>query len=129
MNKAYKFLQDPDFLQIKNTLNGLMKDRAKEGLGNQPKQAEVITLAEEERMWATGVLGSDNPTQLLNTLIYFIGLNFALRSEQEHRNLRHLNSQLSVYTDQMAGSFYVTPKMSPRQIKDGSNTAKLSPRL
>ena len=51
MNKVYKFLQDPDFLQIKNTLDGLMKDCTKEDLGNQPKQAEVIIVAEEKEMW------------------------------------------------------------------------------
>ena len=51
MNKVYKFLQDPDFLQIKNTLDGLMKDCTKEDLGNQLKQAEVIIVAEEKEMW------------------------------------------------------------------------------
>ena len=39
-----------------------------------------------------------------------------------------IRSCLSTQT-RMAGIFYVTPKMTPRQIKEGSNTAKLSPRL
>ena len=86
MNKPYKFLQQQEFLQIKNTLDGQMKDRASEGLGSRPKQAEVITVNEEAMMWDKGVLGSGNPTQLLNTLIYLLGLNFALRGGQEHRN-------------------------------------------
>ena len=37
---------------------------------------------------------------LRNTLVWVLGLNFALRAGQEHRNLRMKNSQLSVAIDE-----------------------------
>eukprot|EP00918_Siedleckia_nematoides_P097716 GHVU01214043.1.p1 GENE.GHVU01214043.1~~GHVU01214043.1.p1 ORF type:complete len:106 (-),score=1.70 GHVU01214043.1:98-415(-) len=47
-----------------------------------------------------GFLGTViNPTQLLNTLVYQIFLNFALRAAGEHKNLRVTNSQIEVRTD------------------------------
>ena len=39
-------------------------------------------------MWNENVLGEDNPAKLVDTLVYCFGLNFALRSGDEHRNLR-----------------------------------------
>ena len=33
-------------------------------------------------------LGNDSPEVLRNTLVWVLGLNFALRADQEHRNLR-----------------------------------------
>ena len=42
----------------------------------------------EERLWNEGVLGDDTPKKLLDTLVFCFGLNFTLRSGQEHRNLR-----------------------------------------
>ncbi len=124
LHRSYKFLQDTDFLQVKNTLDGLMKDRASAGLGIRRKQAQVITLDEEESMWNTGILGSSNPAQLLNTLIYLIGLNFALRGGQEHRNLRHNNSQLTVLTDNNGGKFLRCVESEPRRAKTSQSEAQ-----
>ncbi|XP_046565575.1 uncharacterized protein LOC124274278 [Haliotis rubra] len=70
IGKAYKFLTDDAFLQIKNTLDNMMKRRAKDPSSKPPVQAEVITPEEEEVLWAKGVLGSDNPKQLLDTIFY-----------------------------------------------------------
>lgn len=97
--QMYRFLQDDSFIQLKHTLDNVMKERAEKGLSNGSKQAEVITLEEEELLWKRGVLGNDNPKQLVDTVLYLLGLNFALRAGQEHRNLRWENSQLSIMTD------------------------------
>lgn len=51
-------------------------------------QAEPITISEEELMWEKGVLGDHNAEALLNKMVYMNGLYFALRSGDEHRNLR-----------------------------------------
>lgn len=34
------------------------------------------------------ILGTDTPQKLLDTLLFLLGLNFALRAGQEHCNLR-----------------------------------------
>ena len=72
-----------------------MKDRAKQGIGLQKRQAQIITPEEEELLWETKTLGIESPEKLLDTLFYLIGLNFALRGGEEHRQLRGgPNSQL-----------------------------------
>ena len=42
----------------------------------------------EQQLWNNCILGSSNPKQLLCTVFYIVGKHFALRSRQEHRNLR-----------------------------------------
>ena len=48
-----------------------------------------------------GMLGLDNPDQLISTVIFFMGKGFALRAGKEHRALRGLgfSSQLKFMTD------------------------------
>ncbi|CAC5399341.1 unnamed protein product [Mytilus coruscus] len=51
-----------------------MKERATEGLGaNTRKQADVISVDEETALYDKGILGVDNPQQLLDTLLYLCG--------------------------------------------------------
>ena len=78
-----------------------MKDRPSAGLAIRRRQGQVITL-DEESMWNTGVLGS---SQLLNILIYLLGLNFALRGGHMHRNLRQKTSQITVLTENNGGKY------------------------
>ena len=48
----------------------------------------MITNEVEEKLWRDGCLGGDSPQQLLDTLVYGFGMNFALRSGKEHRSMR-----------------------------------------
>lgn len=66
----------------------MLKDLHKKGIGATKKQAGVITDETEERLWSENVLGSDTPQKLLDTLVYCLGLNLALRSGKEHRSLQ-----------------------------------------
>ncbi|CAC5398261.1 unnamed protein product [Mytilus coruscus] len=63
----HKFLSDSSFIQIKNSLDNVMKLRAEVRVPK--KQAEEISLEEEEKIWASGSLGSDNARHLLNTCV------------------------------------------------------------
>ena len=96
LGKTYKFLSEESFLQVKNTLDHTMKQRAAAGLGVNKKKAETISIEEEELLWQRGILGDTTPSRLLVTLIYLFGLHFALRAGKEHRNLRMKNSQITV---------------------------------
>ena len=77
-----------------------MIQRASAGIGVDVKQAKVISESDENYLWEHGYLGNGNPEVLTNTLVWVLGLNFALRAGQEHRNLRMKNSQLSVAVDE-----------------------------
>ncbi|CAC5391905.1 unnamed protein product [Mytilus coruscus] len=91
-SSSINFFTDPEFLRARQVLDAVMKERATEGLSaNTRKQADVISVDEETSLYDKGILGVDNPQQLLDTLLYLCGLHFALRGGTEHRRLR-LNS-------------------------------------
>jgi hypothetical protein len=91
---SVRLLSDPCFKELQNSVDKLMKERADRGLGLHTKQAKVITPEEEDTMWAKNILGMSSPQTLFNTMVYLNGLNFALRSGDEHRNLTHGQLQL-----------------------------------
>ncbi len=100
--KIYWRLLDKSDLEVVNlyyTLDNIMKERTAKGYGVK-KSASVVTKAAEE-MWQTGVLGEDTPQQLLDTILYLIGMNCALRGGEEHKKLRRpgFNSQFSIGKD------------------------------
>ena len=93
-------------MQLQTTLDNAMKDIAKNGVGLHVRQAKIISFDDEEKLWNSGVLGSDTPTKLLQTLFYQLGLHFALRGGREHRELRSgQSSQITVHTDSERGYF------------------------
>ena len=84
---SYKILSDKQFVLIQNTLDNNMKMLSKAGVGSVKRQADIITIEEENILWNQKILGMDSPEQLLNTVFYVIGLNFALHWGEEHRSL------------------------------------------
>ena len=62
-----------------------MKRLQRKGLGSRKRQAQVLTIENEEKLWKSGLLGDSNPKQLL-----------ALRSGREHRQLRFNPCQIEV---------------------------------
>ena len=86
-DKRYTFLREPRFEAIRNAVDSVMRKRQREGLGNNPRKAEIITMDMEEYLWQNKVLGNATPKQLVQTLIFLFGIRLMLRSG-EHRNLR-----------------------------------------
>ena len=91
-------LADPMFCQFRATLDARMKELKSTG-NYQVKKAEILTEEHEDTLWKQGLLGDKHPQQLLNTLIYYIGFYFALRSGVEHRRLRYYPSQIQLLMD------------------------------
>jgi hypothetical protein len=99
----WKLLDGDEFITLRNTVDFLMKERAAKGLGVRNSSLPA-TLAIQSRLWDLGVLGSDTPEKLRDTLQFLLGYHFALRGGKEHRRLRFPGSenpsQLSVFMDE-----------------------------
>ena len=90
---AFKLINDAAFKDLKYTLDNTMKAHTAQGIGNSVKQAEVLSAMDEDLIWNLGCLGTSNPYQLLNTVIFAIRKGFALRAGKEHRALRGIPFQ------------------------------------
>ena len=88
--------KDSSFADFRATLDGEMKRLQSLGIGAKKRQAEPLTEEEEERLWQTGQLGEHSPQALLDTMLFMHGVYFALRSGQEHRNLRFDPAQVEL---------------------------------
>ena len=126
--KEYKFLDDDAFIPLKNTLDSKMKELSSAGKRVQRRKAQIITYEEEQLMWEKGVLGSDTPSKLMDTLVYLFGLHFALRAGQEHRNLRFINSQIGLMTDENGKLFLRYQEEVSKSLQGGLKHRKLTPK-
>ena len=91
-----KFMSDPQFLELKTVVDSTMKQHTGMGLG-QRNQVDIITIEQEEILWQKCLLGDSNPEQLNNTILYLLGLNFALRGGQYYR--AHSESNFVIKND------------------------------
>lgn len=128
IGKQHKFLNDEVFSQIKNTLDNVMKSRARNHVNVPRKQAEEITLDEEENLWNKGALGADNPKQLVNTMVYLIGARFALRGGQEHRELRFGETSQLKLGENEHGRFLKFTEDYSKANQGGLKHRKVSPK-
>ena len=74
----WKIVNDDKFTNVKYTLDNMMKLRTEQGIGVSVHKAEVLTATDEDLLWSLGFLGTSNPTQLLNTVVFTIGKGLAL---------------------------------------------------
>ena len=83
----------------------LFRSLRDEGIGAEVKHASLISKKEENLLLENGVLGIDNPLQLLRAVFYVNGKVFCLHGGKEHRNLkipqfiRHFEPDHYVYTE------------------------------
>ncbi len=98
--RHWKLIDGEEFIPLKFTLDNLMKERAALGLGKR-KSSSPISVADENVLWEKGILGSNTPDTLCDTLLFLLGLHLALRGGKEHKDLctPGFDSQLSVQTD------------------------------
>ena len=89
-------LEDAEFAEFHDVLHGKLKALNRTEKYVENKKARVITIKMEETLWKNSSLGDHNPQALLNTLVYLIRLNVALRSGEEYRWLHHKPSQINV---------------------------------
>ncbi len=88
MGKQWKLIDVPEFVQVKHTLDNLMKSRTLQNVGSENRSTDPISLEAENLMWRSGVLGEDIPVKLRDTVMFLIGLSFALCGGEEQWRLR-----------------------------------------
>jgi hypothetical protein len=81
--------KDEEFLATRESLDAAMKLSAKQGCVKATKRAATVSYELESEMWSNGTFGTSNPQQLVDTLLYHLGLHLALRARQEHRDLEY----------------------------------------
>ena len=104
-NSVYqKLLDGAEFVSLRNVLDNTMKEHTAQGLGMR-NLSNVISLKHEDMMFWCGALGDENPSQLLHTVIYMMGLHLALCGRVEHNRLHRpgFNCQIQVVKDQNSG--------------------------
>ena len=113
--KAFKYpkslIEDLEFEQILKTLKAQRRQLKKEGKGNTPNAAEVITDEEVNILYMKNLLGITTAQVLLNTLCFMNSIHFGLRGCDEHRQMTWEDVQLIRDVD---GTEYL--EYSERQI-------------
>ncbi|XP_071114617.1 uncharacterized protein KIAA1958-like [Haliotis cracherodii] len=119
--------ESPYFKGMRNVLDARMKSLAKQGIGIEKRQANVVSVDQEDILWEKGMLGEDTPQKLLDTLVYLIGLNCALRAGDEHRNLRvGPNSQFQITEDSSGVTYLKYTEDISKTNKGGLKSRKCS---
>ena len=81
---SWHLISDEMFKDVRFTLDNTMKERTQQGLGNNIRQAEVLSLSDEDILWNLGLLGTHCPKVLLTTVMFTIGLSCSLHAGKEH---------------------------------------------
>jgi hypothetical protein len=89
LGRRFSIFTDTAFQESRRVLDAMMKKLARDGLVVPTKRSGVITYEMESELWDSAVLGDGNPQQLLDTMIFMLGLHLSLRACQEHRSLSY----------------------------------------
>ena len=117
--RPVNLLTDAHFFQLRQVLDSEMRRLRSQGLGTKQKKAEPLTGNDEDLLWQKGALGDHSPQCLLDTLIFYLGLSFALISGDKHCCLRFRPCQIEVEQTKTASSTFFTLKMYRRTIEEG----------
>ena len=73
-----KLVHEEDFQYFNRVLDRVMQERAAMAIGTIKRQAQVISLDYENRLWEQGILGEDTSDKIGNTVLYMLGVNLVL---------------------------------------------------
>ena len=76
-----------------------------------------------------GVLGDTTPQKLVDTILYMFGVHFALRAGTEHRNLRHINSQIFLHKDSNGAKYLCYTEDVSKNCQGGLKHRKINTKM
>ena len=117
------FLKEEAYADFRSTLDAKMKRLKRAGVGSHKQQAEPLTQEEEELLWEKHILGDHSPKALLNSVFFFIGVCFALRSGDEHGRCASRSAKFMWWRSQESEPISCTQRTPPRTIKEDSKAA------
>ena len=79
--RCINILTDAHSFQVRQVLDSEMQQLRGQVLDTKLKKAEPLTNVDEDVLWQKGALGDHSPQCLLDTLIFYIGMNVALKVE------------------------------------------------
>ena len=120
------FFSDPGFVSFRETLDSSMKQLKATGKYRTVK-AEVITPEIEDLLWEKGALGDHSPKALVDTLVFYIGMYFAIRGG-EHRRLRYHPSQLQLVERENSPSYILYTEDVSKTNQGGLLHRKTAPK-
>ena len=88
--------KDSEFADFRVCLDAEMKTLQKPGVSYKTRKSEPLTVEEEELLWKKRLLGKSNPHALVDIILVMNGMYFAVRSGQEHRQLRSDPCQITL---------------------------------
>lgn len=74
---------NPCFCDLLKTLDFVSSDLYRQGVGATKHSAPIISQEHKEWLWKKGLLELSSPKVFQRTVLYYIGLNFALQGVQE----------------------------------------------
>lgn len=106
-----------------------MKRLQSASIGSIKKQAEPLTMEEEEQLWEKKILGDHSPKALSNTMMFINGIYFPLQSWVEHHQLRHYPSQIQLVENPRERAYLIyredTSKNHPGGLKGRKQKQKM----
>ena len=127
----WKLLSDSLFVDLKFTLDNVMKERASENVGGPVRKAEVLSEVDVDILWENGIIGIDTPQKLLKAVFISIGMSCALRAGKEHQKLCSIpfKSQFSYHLD-TSGNYYIkyVEDLGHKTNKGGLKNRNLTPK-
>ena len=88
-----------------------------------------MTVEEEEMLWHRGLLGDPSSQVLLDTMVYYCGLYFALRTGKEHRQLRNSPCQIEVVERSGEKAYLWYTEDVSKNHQGGLNGRKVKPKV
>ena len=80
--------KDAAFFRFYEALDSKMRELADKGIGIETRQADEITVEDEDKLWTTGVINVETAQGLSNGVFFYNEKLFGLRAMNEHKRMK-----------------------------------------